>query len=208
MICGRLYPAHGVARPTHWPPRPICRLVRIARCIRYRSCERSDMKIGARGLQLSPTDMANHVACRHLSVLNLAVAQERLAAPERTAWLPASLQQRGEAHERAYVEHLRSEHLHIVDLRDCRFDADGFNATQEALRRGADVVLQAPLTNDRCVGRADVLRRVDSRRAPGSRSYKAPDTKLGPGKRGPALLPLFAHAPRLCALPGVRPARM
>ena len=101
------------------------------------------------------------MACRHLTALDLAVAQERLAPPERTAWLPASLQQRGEAHERAYVDHLRSQGRRIVDLRDCRFDADGFRATREAMKSGADVLLQAPLGNHRCVGRADVLQRVE-----------------------------------------------
>src|SRR5258706_11698114 len=166
------------------------------------------MKIGAHGLQLSPTDMANHVACRHLSVLNLAVAHGRLAQPERTAWLPASLQQRGEAHERAYVEHLRSEHLHIVDLRDCRFDADGFNATQEALQRRADVVLQAPLTADRGVGRADVLRRVGRHSALGSWSYEPLDTKLARETRGSAILQLCAYAEMLGAVQGVRPEWM
>jgi uncharacterized protein len=66
------------------------------------------MKIIADRVRLSATDLANHVACPHLTALDLAVAQERLHPPEITAWLPASMQARGEAHERAYVEHLRA----------------------------------------------------------------------------------------------------
>ena len=74
------------------------------------------MKIIANRVRLSATDLANHVACVHLTTLDLAVEQQRLIRPQKTAWLPASLQQRGEAHERAYVDALRSRYDRMVDL--------------------------------------------------------------------------------------------
>src|SRR6266498_2652110 len=112
-------------------------------------------------VRLSATDLAGHVACRHLTMLELAVARAGGTRPEATNWLPLTLQRRGEAHERAYVDFLRSQALRIVDLRDCRFDRDGFRATQTAMTSGADVILQPPLGDDRWIGRADVLERVE-----------------------------------------------
>jgi hypothetical protein len=74
------------------------------------------MKIIGDCVRLSATDLANHVACRHLTSLDLAVAQERVAPPEKTAWLPASMQRRGEAHERAFV---------VLKILAARLDAAG-----------------------------------------------------------------------------------
>jgi len=133
------------------------------------------MKIIGDRARLSATDLANHVACRHLTALDLAVAQDRVAPPGKTAWLPASMQQRGEAHERAYVEYLRGRHNRVVDLRDCRFDDNGFRTTRDTMARGAAVLLQAPLGNERWVGRADVLQRIDRPSALGGWSYEPLD---------------------------------
>ena len=91
------------------------------------------MKIVADRVRLSPTDVASHVACRHLTALDLAVAQGRLRPSEITAWLPASMQQRGEAHERAYVEYLRTRYARVVDLRGSRLDERGFRETRNAM---------------------------------------------------------------------------
>lgn len=166
------------------------------------------MKIIGGRVRLSATDLANHVACPHLTSLDLAVAQARLTPPEKTAWLPASMQQRGEAHERAYVEHLRARYDRVVDLRDCRFDDDGFRSTRGAMAGGADVLLQAPLGDDRWVGRADVLQRVERRSALGAWSYEPFDTKLARETRGSAILQLCAYADFLTACQGARPERM
>src|SRR5437667_3268435 len=166
------------------------------------------MKILAHGIQLSPTDLANHVACRHLTVLNLAVGHGRIAPSEQTAWFPVSMQRRGEAHERAYVEHLQSQHLRVIDLRDAWFDAAGFRATCESIRGGADIVLQAPLSGTRWIGRADGLRRVERPSRLGGWSYEPLDTKLARDTRGSAVLQLCAYAEMLDALQGVRPEWM
>src|SRR5882672_311448 len=107
------------------------------------------MKIIANRVRLSATDLANHVACVHLTALDLAVAQQRLNPPAKTAWLPLSMQQRGEAHERAYVDLLQARYDRIVDLRDARFDEDGFRTARDTMAGGADVILQAPLGNER-----------------------------------------------------------
>lgn len=166
------------------------------------------MKVVTGRIRLSATDLANHVACRHLTALDLAVAEERLAPPESTAWLPASMQQRGDAHERTYVEHLRAAHAHVVDLRECRFDIDGFRSVREAMQSGADILLQAPLGDERWIGRADVLRRVERPSGLGAWAYEPVDTKLARETRGSAILQLCAYADMLAAVQGERPEWM
>ncbi|HEX5032156.1 MAG TPA: hypothetical protein VFX78_11955, partial [Candidatus Eisenbacteria bacterium] len=59
-------------------------------------------------IRLSATDLANHVACRHLTALNRAVVEKRLEPPPRRADL-ALLRDLGEKHERAYLTHLEAQ---------------------------------------------------------------------------------------------------
>ncbi len=66
---------------------------------------------------LSPTDLAQFLACRHRTALDLAVARGLRTAP---AWADPTLdllRERGLRHEHAYVETLRAAGLGIVDLR-------------------------------------------------------------------------------------------
>ena len=65
------------------------------------------MKATAGNLRLSASDLSNHLACNHLTTLDLAVATGSLALPKWNspdAWV---LQQRGLAHEAAYIQHLQ-----------------------------------------------------------------------------------------------------
>src|ERR1700730_8449154 len=66
------------------------------------------MKAENKSIRLSATDLSNHLACRHLTAIELAVAQGTKKAPlwkNPDAWV---LQQRGLEHEQSYVEHLRA----------------------------------------------------------------------------------------------------
>jgi hypothetical protein len=103
------------------------------------------MKTVAGRLRLSPTDLGNFVACRHLSALDLALAAGTITPPDGEHWFSAALQRRGEQHERAYVAHLLEHHGSATDLSACRFDREGFRATRAAMARGDAVILQAPL---------------------------------------------------------------
>ena len=58
-------------------------------------------------LALSPTDLANHLACPHLTTLDLEVALGMRKAPHVPSSVTEALRQRGLEHETAYVEHLR-----------------------------------------------------------------------------------------------------
>jgi len=158
-------------------------------------------------LLLSATDLANHLACRHLTALDRAVAEGRTQPP---AWRDPALdllRERGLAHERAYVEHLRAEGLDVVGLRELEGD-DAVERTAAAMREGAGVIVQAALQDGRWHGRADVLLRVEAPSALGPWSYEVADTKLALETRGGTVLQLCLYTDLLRAAQGREPERM
>ena len=76
------------------------------------------MRVTRDGVRLSASDLANHLGCQHLTFLDLAVAQGKLTAPMYQDVALEALQERGFQHERAYVEHLRSEERRVG--KECR----------------------------------------------------------------------------------------
>src|ERR1035441_6249935 len=76
------------------------------------------MKASSGDFRLSASDLSNHLACRHLTSLDFAVALGDKSAPtwhSPDLWV---LQKRGLEHETAYIAYLAAEGLSIVDLRD------------------------------------------------------------------------------------------
>ena len=74
------------------------------------------MRVRAGRLTSSPTDLANFLACRHKTERDLLMARGRLPRPEWSDPLVDVLRARGLDHERAYVDALRAQGLHVVDL--------------------------------------------------------------------------------------------
>src|SRR5271166_3153229 len=119
------------------------------------------MKASFANIRLSATDLSNHLACRHLTVLDLAVVQGERPAPtwcSPDAWV---LQQRGIAHESAYVQHLESSGVSVVNLRDVGNDDQAVSRTLAVLHEGPEVIVQAALAEGDWFGRPDILRRVE-----------------------------------------------
>ena len=76
------------------------------------------MKNSSGNFRLSASDLSNHLACRHLTALDFAVAVGEKSAPtwhSTDLWV---LQKRGLEHEAAYIAHLASQGLSVVDLRN------------------------------------------------------------------------------------------
>lgn len=65
-------------------------------------------------LFLSASDLSNHLGCRHLTELNQAVAEGRLSRPAFFDPALKTLQERGYAHEAAYLQSLRAQGLTVV----------------------------------------------------------------------------------------------
>jgi uncharacterized protein len=156
---------------------------------------------------VSATDLANHLACRHLTELNRAVADGRVVAPTYFDAALEALRERGLAHERGYVASLAAEGRTVVSLSDI----DGSSAverTRQAMRDGADVIVQASLEDGIWRGRADVLLRVSRPSDLGEWSYEVADTKLAQETRGGTVLQLCLYSDLVARIQGLTPERM
>jgi uncharacterized protein len=162
-------------------------------------------------LVLSPTDLTKHVACPHITTLDLQALDAGAAAMGATAADDALnlVFEKGLAHEADYLQHLRDQGLSITEI-------DGFGhdrraaeaATLDAMRRGVDVVYQATLYDGEWVGHADFLLRTQRPSDLGPWSYDIADTKLARRLKVPALLQMAMYAARLARLQGVAPQRL
>lgn len=105
------------------------------------------------------SDIVNFLECEHLTALDLINLKTPLpqAEDDDEAIL---YQQKGIAHEGAYVDHLRSSVSCLADVSGCRDDLDAAAAaaTQDAMRAGADIIYQAALREGCFIGHADFLR--------------------------------------------------
>lgn len=126
----------------------------------------------------SPTDLATFVRCEHaiqLRKLSREGTLEALAPPGNSIRADM-LARRGGEHENSYVEALKAAGKHVVEI--SRDDPDARETTREAMRDGADVIVQASLRSEVWAGYADLLERVPTPSALGEWSYEVADTKL------------------------------
>ena len=165
------------------------------------------MRLTTSDLRLSPSDLSAFLGCRHRTGLDLAVAAGSMKRPEWTDPMTEALRRRGAEHERAYVESLRTLGLGIVEI-DQKQPPDGRVAqTLEAMRSGAEVIVQAALEGDSWLGYADILQRVSTPSALGDWSYEPYDTKLARETRGGTILQLSVYVDLLEGIQQVRPKR-
>ncbi len=166
------------------------------------------MKADSVYIRLSASDLSNHLTCHHLTSLDLAVALGETAAP---AWKSPDLwvlQQRGAEHEEAYLKHLESAGLAIVNLRDADNDERAFAETSAAMEKGPAVIAQAALASGRWFGRADVLRRVERASKLGDWSYEIYDCKLARETKAATILQLSLYSELLATIQGITPEWM
>ena len=161
-------------------------------------------KIGA-ALQFNATDLVGYLNCRHLAVLDRAVAEGALEKPK--FWDPVVdiLWQRGAKHEANYIEHLVKSGLGPVKIAGIEVTDVAVAETLAAMKAGSHVIVQGALAYGQWVGRADVLRRVEVASALGSWSYEPVDTKLARETRAGSVLQLCLYADLLAELQGRAP---
>jgi len=156
------------------------------------------MKTGVEGLLFSATDLANHLACRHLTSLNFEVARGEREVPTWTNPAAYILQLRGFDHEKAYINHLRTQGHTVIELDKDESTAGGaFDRTLAAMRSGVDVIVQATLQHQRWFGRADVLLRVNRPSCFGEWSYEAADCKLSQETKAGTVIQLCLYSEML-----------
>ena len=166
------------------------------------------MKDNAGAIRLSATDLSSHLACRHLTVLDLEVISGKRAAPAWRSPDALVLQQRGVEHEEAYLAHLAAAGIAVVDLRVTNGEGEAFAATIRAMEGCADAISQGTLINGRWFGRADVLRRVERPSRFGPWSYEVYDCKLAQNTKASTILQLSLYSELLEAVQEAQPEFM
>jgi uncharacterized protein len=154
------------------------------------------MRRAADGLILSATDLANFLNCRHRTALEMG---EAVGIRTRPVWHDTHLQAlvaRGLAHEQNYVSRLAAAGRHVVDLGETKARDVARASTVEAMRAGADVIVQGALGDESWYGRPDLLLRVDVPSSFGAWSYEVADTKLAPETRAGTILQPSRRASR------------
>jgi predicted RecB family nuclease len=162
-------------------------------------------KIGG-DLHLSSVDLVGHLHCRHLTELDLKVANGEIEKPK--IWDPTleTLAERGAAHEQAFIDHLKTEGMSVTVIDGVGLDLKSISATVDAMSRGNAVIVQGALQSGRWNGRADVLRRVDSPSRLGAWSYEVTDTKLARETKGNTVLQISLYSELLSVVQGVEPS--
>src|SRR5216683_2699438 len=165
------------------------------------------MRILGRQIRLSASDLSNHLACRHLTTLELRVARGERTAPDWAAPDLKVIQELGLRHEKAYLAHLLAQGLkvenlgHVEDKEEERLLAE----TLELMERGAEVIAQGALSDGEWFGRPDVLRRVAKPSKRWAWSYEVADTKLARETKATTILQLSLYSDLLKQIQGTLP---
>jgi predicted RecB family nuclease len=149
----------------------------------------------------SAGDLVGHLNCRYLTHLDLRVVQGELAKP-RPRNDPAldALIERGKTHEQGFVDHLAGQGGTVTVIAGVGIDQNAVSQTRQAMGRGDAVIVQAALQAGHWSGRADVLRRVETRSGLGAWSYEVTDTKLARETKGNTVLQLSLYSDLLATM--------
>jgi predicted RecB family nuclease len=167
------------------------------------------MKLLSTQLRLSATDVSNHLACRHLTTLDISEARGERQAPQWRAPDLKVIQELGFQHEARYLKHLADQGLEILNLDKSGSENSIAQATLAAMKQGIDVIAQGALQIGRWFGRPDVLRKVEKPSpALGNYSYEAHDCKLARETKATTILQLSFYSELLAEIQGVAPDEM
>ena len=163
-------------------------------------------------LVLSPTDLTKHLACPHITTLDLAYLDSPphggAEAPDDADDTLNLIFQKGMDHEKAYLQRLSDAGRTLAEI-PTRYDVAGrIEAEQQtlaAMRDGVDVIYQATFYDGQWGGQADFLLRANRHSDLGDWAYDIADTKLARRLKVPALLQMATYAQRLTDLQGVPP---
>src|SRR5579863_4846434 len=99
------------------------------------------MKIFSGQIRLAATDLSNHLACRHVTTMDLKVVRGEKQAPDWAAPDLVVMQQRGERHEAAYLSYLTQQKNHsVVNLAQIKDERKLLEETRRLMEQGAEVI--------------------------------------------------------------------
>lgn len=173
------------------------------------------MRIIGSDLILATGDLTKFVRCEHATFLDHAT---KTGAVTPLARRPPSamtdlIVEKGEEHERAFVEQLRRTGAEIATIEKAPWSIDALlraeAETFDAMRRGADYIYQAAFFDGRWSGYADLLQRVPHPSPQlGAWSYEVVDTKLARAVQAHFLLQLCDYSRHVERLQGSAPEQM
>jgi predicted RecB family nuclease len=150
-------------------------------------------------IHLSASDLVGHLNCRYLTGLDVAVANGTLAKPFIRDPVLEVLAERGALHEQGYIDHLEANGLSVAAIDGVGVDSSVVAQTLEAMKAGAQIIVQGALQVAHWSGRADILRRVEKPSHLGSWSYEVVDTKLARETKGSTVLQICLYSELLAA---------
>src|SRR5215475_1067260 len=164
------------------------------------------MQADGSGVLYSAKDLINFLGCQHSTALDLDVAARVLHAPEETedAYLQL-LKEKGNAHERAYLDKLKAEGKCVREIERAETLDEMTEATRQAMRDGVDVIYQGALRSGQWHGYSDFLLRVDVPSKLGDYSYEVADTKLARTAQPKHVVQLCIYSDLVACEQGLRP---
>jgi uncharacterized protein len=165
------------------------------------------MKSLGKQIRLSATDLSNHLACRHLTNLDLQVARGERSAPDYAAPDLKVIQELGLRHEKRYLAHLAAQGLAMENLSHIPHKEEErlLEETVALMERGAQVIAQGALGDKKWFGRPDALRRVETPSKRWAWSYEVEDTKLAQDTKAATILQLSLYSDLLAKIQGTTP---
>jgi len=166
------------------------------------------MKKQGENFELSASDLVAYLNCQHLSDLDRAVAEGVKEKPKVWDPLLEVLWERGAEHEKNYVQHLQDAGFDALRIEGVDVSQEAVSQTIAAMKAGQPVIVQGALAHNGWIGRADILRRVETPSAFGTWSYEVIDTKLARETKAGAVLQLCLYADLLCTVQDAPPEHM
>ena len=163
------------------------------------------MRLLGSALSLSATDLSGFLSCGYLTALDMGVAFGTRTRPFFDDPLLKILFERGLAHERAYVQELSNDGRKIVDLSEIKERELAIAKTLDAMKAGADVIVQGALSDRSWYGRPDIMQRLEKPSAFGGWSYEISDTKLAQETRAGTILQLSLYSEMLRLAQNAKP---
>jgi predicted RecB family nuclease len=165
------------------------------------------MRFHKDSLIFSATDIVNFLGCRHATFLDRRNLDDPAPAAVDDPFL-ILLQEKGNEHERRYLETLRRDGRQVIEIAGEGSLEERVTRTLEAMAAGAEFIYQGVLLEGRWHGYADFLFRVPIKSHLGEFSYEPIDTKLSRSAQRKHVLQLCAYACLLAGEQGTMPPRI
>lgn len=164
-------------------------------------------KIGQQ-IVYSASDLVHFMECQHLSMLDRLHLEQPMEKAEDSEEATI-IQNRGFAHEAAYLEKAKAAADTFIDIAQAGKSRDQkVAATIQAMEQGIDLIFQAAFYEAPLVGYADFLVKVNTPSRLGNYSYEIIDTKLSKTTRGKFIIQLAFYADLLARVQGRAPIQV